>query len=128
MIYLDSSVVLAALFSEERSPPQHFWAERLVSSRLLEYEVINRIHARGFGAAALDAARDLLADVGLAEMTPLVLSRALAAFPVAVRTLDGLHLATMDCLRSNGQTLRLASYDQRLVAAAMAIGFGVVKV
>ena len=44
-------------------------------------------------------------------------------FPQPVRTLDGLHLATMDFLRAHGQTLQLASYDQRLMTAAAALGF-----
>ncbi len=39
-----------------------------------------------------------------------------------MKTLDGLHLATMDYLLANGQTFRLASYYKRLIAAAGAIG------
>ena len=48
MIYLDSSVALAQLLGEGRSPPQALWQEPLVSSRLIEYEIWNRVHARGF--------------------------------------------------------------------------------
>ena len=43
MIYLDSSVVLAHLLMEERRPSADFWEQVCVSSRLLEYEVWNRI-------------------------------------------------------------------------------------
>jgi hypothetical protein len=39
MIYLDSSVALAHLLAEDRFPPDEFWDEQLVSSRLLECEV-----------------------------------------------------------------------------------------
>jgi antitoxin (DNA-binding transcriptional repressor) of toxin-antitoxin stability system len=39
LIYLDSSVALAQLFGEGRSPPDALWQEPLVSSRLLEFEV-----------------------------------------------------------------------------------------
>lgn len=39
MIYLDSSVALAHLLVEDRVPPAALWAEPLVSSRLLEYEL-----------------------------------------------------------------------------------------
>jgi hypothetical protein len=42
-------------------------------------------------------------------------------FPVPVRTLDVLHLATMAFLRNHGQAIELASYDARLVAAARAL-------
>jgi predicted nucleic acid-binding protein len=40
---------------------------------------------------------------------------------VPVRTLDALHLATMDFLRAHGQALELASYDERLLAGARAL-------
>jgi predicted nucleic acid-binding protein len=126
MIYLDSSVALAALLAEPRSPPQSFWTAPLVTSRLLEYETLNRLHARGLGAAGVAAARKLLDGLAFSELTPSILIRALAPFPTAVRTLDALHLATMHYLRARGQTLRLAPYDLRLGAAATALGFPLV--
>src|SRR6202022_4670624 len=46
VIYLDTSVALAHLLAEDRSPPPSLWDETLVSSRLLEYEMWNRLHAR----------------------------------------------------------------------------------
>lgn len=46
MIYLDTSVALAQLLAEDRPPPEKLWQESLVSSRLLEYELWTRIHAR----------------------------------------------------------------------------------
>jgi hypothetical protein len=42
-----------------------------------------------------------------------------------VRTLDALHLASVDFLRANGQTLELASYDRRFVAAARSLQFAI---
>ncbi len=45
MIYVDTSVVLAHLLTEDRSPPASFWQGNLVSSRLLEYEVWTRLHS-----------------------------------------------------------------------------------
>jgi hypothetical protein len=42
---------------------------------------------------------------------------------VPVRTLDGLHLATMAHLREQNEAVVLASYDNRLIAAAQALGF-----
>ena len=39
MIYVDSSVVLADLLAEPRSPPEALWDKDLASSRLLVYEV-----------------------------------------------------------------------------------------
>ena len=119
--YLDTSVVLARLLAEDRSPPEALWKETLVSSRLLEYECRVRLHARGLALSHGAAADDLLGRVTLIELAPEVLSRALEPFPVQVRTLDALHLATLDYLRRQGDDVRLASYDTRLVAAARAL-------
>jgi hypothetical protein len=62
--------------------------------------------------------RALLARVALLELAPTVLARALDAFPVAVRTLDALHLASAEFLRSQRQSIELASYDDRMLQAA----------
>ena len=56
-------------------------------------------------------------------MSAEVLGRALQPFAQPVRTLDALHLATMVFLRSRGLSLALATYDQRLAAAAAGEGF-----
>ena len=128
MIYLDTSVVLARLLAEDRLPPDALWSQPLVSSRLLEFEIFNRVNGRGLGSSHGEDARQLIGRVSLLELAPQVLQRALAPFPAPVRTLDALHLATMDFLRSHGQTLELASYDQRLAAAAQALGFALAEV
>ena len=118
MIY---SVALAHLLGEGRVPPDTFWAEPLVSSQLLEYEVWTRIHGHRFGTLIGEAARALFARVRLIELTESVLTRALEPWPMAVRTLDALHLATIDFLRRQGDAIELASYDNRLLAAARAL-------
>lgn len=125
MIYLDSSVILAALLTEDRRPLVEFWEQVSVSSRLLQYEVWNRILARGLGQSHRDEVQAVLRKIDMVEMTPLSLRRALESFPIATRTLDGLHLATMDFLRGRGETIQLASYDNRLIAAAQALGIAV---
>lgn len=122
MIYLDSSVALAQLLAEDRTPPETLWRQPLVASRLLEYEVWNRLNARGLGRSHGEEARALIGRVALIELAPPVLGRALEPFPVPVRTLDALHLASVEFLRSRGQAVELASYDDRLLAAAGALG------
>lgn len=121
MIYLDSSVALARLLFESRSPPERLWRDELVSSELLKYEVWNRIHAYGLTDTHHLAAERILELVDMIEMTDLVLARALAPFPNRVRTLDGLHLATAEYLHRQTGTLELASYDGRLADAARAL-------
>ncbi len=125
MIYLDTSVVLAGLLAEDRLLPNSIWQEPLISSRLLEYEVWNRIHARGLGRSHGDHVRALIARVALIELAAPVLARALEPFSVAVRTLDALHLASIEFLRSRRQTVELASFDERMLAAARALGIAI---
>lgn len=119
MIYLDTSVVLAAVFDENRRPPDALWREALVSSRLLEYELNVRCHARKVQTSVVAS---VLARIALVELAPTVLERALAPFPAAVRTLDALHLATAIYLREHGQQLAIATYDERMATAALALG------
>jgi hypothetical protein len=123
--YLDSSVALAQLFAEDISPPEPFARSSLISSRLLEYEVWNRVHARGFAASLRGATEAFFRRLSLVDLSPAVLARALRRFPIAVRTLDGLHLATIEFLRANGERVELASYDRRLVEAARALGIAI---
>jgi predicted nucleic acid-binding protein len=63
VIYVDSSVLLADLFAEPRSPPERLWDDDLASSQLLAYEVWNRIHAYGLVPSHGARARGLLARV-----------------------------------------------------------------
>jgi len=128
VIYVDSSVILAHLLMEERRPLAALWEQVAVSSRLLEYEVWNRIWARGLSGSHREEVRASLAKIEMIELTRLSLRRALEPFPVEVRTLDALHLATVEFLRSEGELPQLASYDTRLVAAARALGVPIAAV
>jgi hypothetical protein len=122
MIYIDGSVALAQLLTQDHALPETIWWQPLISSRLLEYEVWKRIHARGLARSHGDAARALIAGVALIELAPPVLARALEPYPVAVRTLDALHLASIEFLRSRRQKVEVASLDQRLLAGARSLG------
>lgn len=122
MIYLDSSVALAELLDETEKPAETFWQANLVASRLLVYEVGTTLNRRGFGET-LAADRDaLLQTILLLDLTPEVLERALRPYPVHLRTLDALHLATATFVAQQTGSVRLATYDRRLVAAATALG------
>jgi len=121
VIYLDTSVALAHLLAEDRSPPASLWDEPLVSSRLLEYELWTRIHARRLARTHAEAVQALLGRIALLELAPPVLARALEPFPAPVRTLDALHLASFEFLRGRGQPVSLASFDERMLTAARAL-------
>jgi predicted nucleic acid-binding protein len=121
--YLDSSVVLAHLLAEERRPPEHLWSGTLVSSRLLTYEVWVKLHSRGFGDSHADEAASILELLNVMEMDPHVLARALEPFPRPTRTLDAIHLASADFLRSQGQEVAIVTYDMRMSETAREMGF-----
>ena len=84
MIYLDTSVALAALLSEPRRPADDFWEGEMVSSRLLTYELWTRVHARGLAKRLAEPVRALTDGLLLLELTDEVLARTLEPFPVAV--------------------------------------------
>jgi predicted nucleic acid-binding protein len=127
VIYIDSSVALAHLFREPRRPADPFWSQPLVSSKLLEYEVWNRVHAYQLSGSHGNEARLLLTRVILIELDEAVLSRALDPFPIRVRTLDALHLATIEFASAKRESIELASYDHRMLAAARALGISVAE-
>lgn len=122
MIYVDTSVALAWLLVEDRRPPDGLWEEELVTSRLLEYELWNRLHARELARSHGDPARSMLGRFAWMELGAEVLDRALAPFPAPVRTLDALHLASVSHLEQLGKDPALATYDRRMREAAEAMG------
>ena len=122
MIYVDTSVALAHLLAEDQRPPSWIWREVVVSSRLLEYEIWTRLNALKLARSHTEAAHGLVARLALLELAPAVLARALEPFPAPVRTLDALHLASIEFLRSSGQSIEFASYDRKMLKAAEAMG------
>ena len=122
MIYLDTSVALAHVLAEDRAPPEDLWREPLISSPLIEYEIWTRIHARKLARSHAEQVRALLGRLALMEVAPPVLARALEPFPNPVRT-----LASMDFLQKQGQSVTLASYDDRLINGARALRFPLYK-
>jgi predicted nucleic acid-binding protein len=71
--------------------------------------------------------RALLGRLAFVELDRAVLARALEPFTKPVRTLDALHLATIAFLRAQGQAVSLATYDERLLAAARNLKISVAR-
>ena len=69
MIYLDTSVALAHLLTEDWQPPDSLWQQPLVSSRLLQYELWTRLNARDLGESHGDVAQELLQRLALLELS-----------------------------------------------------------
>jgi hypothetical protein len=92
------------------------------SRGLLESEVWNRINARRLQDSHGEALRGLIGRIGIIEMVPLLLRRALDPFPIPIRTLDAIHLAAIEFIRAQGASVQLASYEERMVGAARHLG------
>lgn len=126
IIYVDTSVVLAAVRSEKNMPSADFWTQPLlVSSVLCEYETWARLHANGEAARLESDAAAALGALNLIGLTPEIGARCRAPFPAPVRTLDALHLATADHLRAKGYPVCVATFDQRMRDIAITMGFAV---
>ena len=122
MIYLDTSVALAHLLAEDHHPPAWLWEQPLVSSRLLQYELWVRIHARQLTDTHGEQVRTLVSRVALLELSRPVLERGLDPFPGTLRTLDALHFASLEFLRARDDSVQLATYDARQKRAAAQLG------
>ncbi len=127
MIYLDTSVLLAHLLAEDRSPGPELWNETLVASRLVEYEAWIRLRARGLEESHGDHLRSALDRVAFLDMAGPVLAGALTGPSTRLRTLDALHLASADFLRNQDAHVEMASYDERLLEGALAIGLPIAQ-
>jgi len=121
LIYVDTSVALAQLLAEDRQPPASLWRETLVASRLLEYEIWTRLHARKVADSHGEATRNLVGRIALLELAPPILARALDPFPHPIRTLDALHLASLQYLIEQQQEVWLASYDRGMLTVAQSM-------
>lgn len=124
-MYVDSSVLLATVFEEARRPDDKFWIGPRFASRLTDLEVRVRVAGRA-AAGALEDVEAVLAHLQFVEMSATSLSLLYTRPPVGVRTLDAIHLATLEHLHRTGHGMPLATYDRRLATAAAAMGFQVI--
>ena len=123
MTYIDTTVVLAHVLAEDRQPPTALWDDVLVASEFVEYETWVRLNRLGLTDSHREVAEATLGRLRFVAMAPEVLARARDPFLVPVRTLDALHLATAVYLAGMGD-VAMATYDDRLGAAASALGLG----
>lgn len=124
--YLDSSaLVKLAVREPESAALRRYLARRrpVVSSALARTEVIRALLP--LGSEAVLRGRDVLARVELLRVSDRVLDAAGALAPTDLRSLDAIHLASAEQLRSD---LRgFVTYDERLASAAAGRGLRVVQ-
>jgi predicted nucleic acid-binding protein len=124
VVYLDSSALVklivaesesAALQRELRGEPER------ASCALARVEVVRAV--RPHGAAAVARARRLLRRLDLIQLDEELLDAAAMLDGGPLRSLDAIHLAAAQLL---GDSLtRVITYDQRMTAAAAAVGLTV---
>lgn len=126
MIYVDASVVLAWIFGEDQRPSKEFWDGPRFASRLTELEVRVRAAAKQASAERDAGIESIASRLRFTEINPTTVGLLYSDPPRNLRTLDALHLATLEYLRRTGRELTLATYDRRLATAAHAMGFQVI--
>jgi uncharacterized protein len=124
MIYLDTAAVVKLIRREPASDELADWIddrqeELLVSSTLVEVEVLRAL--RRSEPELLGAAPAVLARLAVYDVDALVRATAAAYPDPLIRSLDAIHLATADAV-FGGDLSAFVSYDQRLLAAAGALG------
>lgn len=123
--YLDSSAIVKLAVREAESVALRRYLRRrrpLVSSALARTEVLRAMLPAGNDAVV--AGRKVLTRVDLVRINNRVLDYAAELLPVAVRSLDAIHLATAEQLGEDLGTL--VTYDDRMAEAAKQSGYRVV--
>lgn len=133
--YLDSSLVLRHILLGDPAIHHAFACDRVVTSELLEIEcrrVLQRyrlngdLNDEGFVQAA-ERLQAVLAGTWILALSPEVKTRAMGAYPVVVKTLDALHLASAQTFaeqhlsREPEEQLLIFSYDASLNRCARAL-------
>ena len=132
--YVDTSALLRLVLREPGALDELRSFDALVSSELIAVEsvrTIDRLRLQGALTADAAAARqrtinDWLEAIDLVLVRPPVLSRASEPLPLALGTLDALHLATALIWRDRmGPLPVVATHDTALGQAARSFGFDV---
>ena len=132
--YLDTSALLRLVLREPGAIDDLRSYDALVSSELIAVEsarTIDRLRLHGALTAAEAAARlravtEWLEAIDLVLLRPAVLSRASDPLPMALGTLDALHLATALIFRERiGALPTMVTHDSALGLAARTFGFDV---
>lgn len=133
--YLDSSVLLRYILLGDTGLKQVFESSWVISSELLEIEcrrVLHRYRLKGnldddSFVEALKRLDKVLEGVSIILLSQKVKKRSAETFPVVIKTLDALHLASAIIYQAArpDELLHIFSYDAGMNRCARAIGFQV---
>lgn len=122
--YLDSSAFLKLVLAEAESVALIRWLEawpERASSRLLRLEALRAV--RRHRPDAVDEVRRLLVAIDLISVSDDLIEAAGSFEPLALRSLDAIHIATAMTLAD--ALGALVTYDQRMIEAAQHLGLPV---
>ncbi|WP_312676298.1 type II toxin-antitoxin system VapC family toxin [Microbacterium sp.] len=126
MHYADTSALVKLAVAEAESAALVEWIAReqvtFASSDLARTELIRAV--RRSAPAALAQAREVLARVLLVHASARIFDEGGRLDPLGVRSLDAVHLATALALGDDLESV--VTYDERMAAAATALGLRVV--
>ena len=132
MKYVDASAVLRILFQEPGPAVPLTPGDRVVSSQVVEVEAFRAVdRERLLGnlddlqtAIKRRELTELLAMIDLAAVDGTVIARAKGAFPVNVRALDAIHVATAEILEAEApeDAVEFWTHDERQAGAALSRG------
>ena len=132
--YIDTSALLRLVLREPGALDDLRSYDALVSSELIAVEsarTIDRLRIQGSltadeAAERTRAVNEWIEAIDLVLLRPAVLGRASEPLPMAIGTLDAIHLATALTWRDRvGPLPEMATHDAALGAAARAFGFDV---
>ncbi|MGO9958329.1 MAG: type II toxin-antitoxin system VapC family toxin [Solirubrobacteraceae bacterium] len=122
--YVDSSAIVKLVVAEPESKAlRRYLARRepLVSSALARTEVVRALLPSG--TAAVARGHETLRRIRLLRVNDRVLSEAGQMQPAELRSLDAIHLASVNQL--GAAVRRIVTYDERMAEAAQAFGWSV---
>ena len=125
MLYLDTSAAVKLLLREEESLAIRAYVsdQDWASSALLRTELVRAVVR--IDPSVVPRALDLLLQPRLLAIEARILDTAARLSPPSVRSLDAIHLAS--ALEFRDELTAFVAYDDRLLAAASALGMPVVS-
>lgn len=135
-VYFDSSVLLRVVLGERGRLKEWSRTSEAVTSEITRVEclrAIDRLRIEG-GMADRELSRrrasalSVLSGFELVRLNRAVLERAADPFPVRIRTLDAIHVASALLVRARFRAVRFATHDIDLASAAQAEGLPVIGV
>jgi predicted nucleic acid-binding protein len=124
--YLDSSAIVKLVIREPESAALRRYVRRrrsLVTSALARTEVARALLT--LGPEVIRSGRDVLEGFEVLRVSDRVLNAAGALFPINLRSLDAIHVATAKQLGL--ELARIVTYDERMIEAARTLGLVVVS-